>query len=109
MTKDEYQKYLRSAHWLRFRAKVRKHKKSCKNCGSKKNLHVHHVSYARLGNERFSDVMMLCAICHTAHHQGTITAYKEPKKKKIKKVKPWTKEIQFAKQALKTNAKRFKW
>lgn len=33
-------------------------------------LHVHHRTYARFGNERPSDLEVLCDSCHNAEHAG---------------------------------------
>lgn len=62
-----YGAYLKSAHW---RAKRQRHrKKSCQVCGRKDRLHLHHVTYERLGREAGSDFMTLCWICHgRVHH-----------------------------------------
>lgn len=35
----------------------------------KSNIHVHHVDYDRIGNERFSDLMVICADCHSMLHK----------------------------------------
>ncbi len=40
----------------------------CEECGSKRNLHMHHVSYATFGREYFEHVRILCCSCHKATH-----------------------------------------
>lgn len=41
----------------------------CHKCKSKKNLHVHHKTYKRLGHEDiFEDLVPLCITCHEACH-----------------------------------------
>jgi len=39
--------------------------KECSDCGSKKNLHVHHVSYT----VNPKDWLVLCAFCHSKIHK----------------------------------------
>ena len=44
----------------------------CEQCGKgnipKKNYHLHHDTYIRLGNEKLEDVRMLCRGCHFSWH-----------------------------------------
>lgn len=62
-----YTAYLKSAHW---RAKRKRHRKTaCQMCGRKGRLHLHHVTYERLGREAGSDLMTLCWICHGRVHR----------------------------------------
>jgi 5-methylcytosine-specific restriction endonuclease McrA len=46
-----------------------KYGRFCKACGSKKNLHVHHVTYERFGNELLTDLLGLCYTCHKGVHE----------------------------------------
>lgn len=39
--------------------------------GGESMLHVHHLSYANRGNERFEDLTLLCERCHAKVHQVT--------------------------------------
>jgi len=41
---------------------------TCAACGSESELHVHHTSYERLGNEADDDLQVLCASCHHDTH-----------------------------------------
>lgn len=67
----------------------------CEICGSTKKIHVHHKTYARMGNEKPEDLQVVCASCHSEIHGRDLTQYKgakiiklEPKKpKKVKKPK----------------------
>lgn len=36
----------------------------CEKCMRDNRLHIHHVSYKRLGHERLSDLQVICAGCH---------------------------------------------
>lgn len=66
MDKTFYHKYLKSPRWaakreLYFSA----HGKYCKACGTSFGpIQLHHLTYDRLGRERLSDLVSLCAKCH---------------------------------------------
>ena len=69
-TKKNYAEYLNSSHWFNFkRAYYKKHKRICSYCGSKVNIHLHHLTYKRIGKETFEDVVPLCKECHIAEHK----------------------------------------
>jgi len=72
MNKSQYQEYLKTEHWLdvkkRFRAS-KLCKKRCYVCGGRSNIHIHHKSYKRIGNERLWDLIELCATCHKSVHK----------------------------------------
>ena len=69
MTKHEYKRYLKSNKW-----RQRKHRSlrlvgyKCEVCRSEVDIHVHHLSYERLGAEKDSDLIVLCEVCHTKQH-----------------------------------------
>jgi hypothetical protein len=52
--------------WAEFRKFALAHTNcECQRCGERKRqLHVHHLNYDRLGCERLSDVEVVCEICH---------------------------------------------
>lgn len=66
----DYQSYLRSLRWKARRlgaiALARAH---CADCGAAADLHVHHLTYDRIGNERDEDLVVLCSACHEVRHQ----------------------------------------
>ena len=67
---DGYEFYLRSPAWKRRKDEYYStHAKRCSACGSKKHIHLHHLTYARLGAERDSDLTPLCYGCHEKVHQ----------------------------------------
>lgn len=35
----------------------------------KSNIHVHHLDYDSIGNERFTDLMVVCVDCHEKLHR----------------------------------------
>lgn len=48
-------------------------KVECRYCALKKDLHVHHFSYANIGNEQVDDERIwelgfLCKDCHSKYH-----------------------------------------
>lgn len=74
---QRYAKYMNSPEWAKKRAEYWAfYGYSCKakDCEATKDLHVHHHTYDRLGNERLSDLVGLCVPHHDAvhaHHGST--------------------------------------
>jgi 5-methylcytosine-specific restriction endonuclease McrA len=78
----EYDKYLETAHWQEFRKLIlerqfqRLGRNECERCPPRKNsedgsgveLHVHHLTYERLGRELIEDVQIICRECHDREH-----------------------------------------
>jgi hypothetical protein len=66
-----YQEYIQSPHWAAkrsLRLKIDEH--LCQGCWSSDNLHVHHKTYKRLGNENVQvDLVTLCETCHDYVHR----------------------------------------
>lgn len=83
MTVD-YREYIQSKEW-KAKAKAAKHRANyhCEQCGALKSehlLHAHHLTYERLGNERKSDLRVLCNDCHAEEHgirRGNQPTWKE--------------------------------
>lgn len=66
----DYRRYMKSPEWAaRKRGYFLNHARRCKACGSKSDIQLHHMNYARLGRERDSDMVALCERCHTRVHQ----------------------------------------
>ena len=69
-----YKEYLKSAHWFNMRkSKIKWHgcKANCAVCGKESsNVQLHHISYKHLGNERQSDLVVLCEECHEKVHKN---------------------------------------
>jgi hypothetical protein len=65
-TKDDYQDYLKTDHWQRFRLKALDHYgRKCYLCNATDcQIDLHHNTYERLEHELMSDVVPLC---HTHH------------------------------------------
>lgn len=85
-----YKEYLKSNHWVKFRLKRLKEIKCCELCKEVKPYYeLHHLTYERLGNEKFSDVVALCNDCHKGIHKtGSKITPKMIKTKKQKSNKP---------------------
>lgn len=67
MTKTEYQDYLQGDHWKRVRNRFKGCK--CLGCATCEGITLHHVNYARLGNELDADLRPLCWSCHQEVHR----------------------------------------
>lgn len=66
-----YADYLASEEWHIRAARMKAYTPWCALCPATKDLEVHHRTYARVGRERPSDLVVLCARCHRLHH-GTL-------------------------------------
>ena len=65
----DYAEYLQSPWWRKRRdLAIRNVGHRCTRCGSKTQVEVHHVSYARLGAELDEDLEVICHDCHEGHH-----------------------------------------
>ena len=68
-TWTDYKSYLLSNEWKKKRdKKIKLANSKCENCGSTKNLQVHHKTYERIFNEKMKDLLVLCYICHMDKH-----------------------------------------
>lgn len=67
---SHYLAYLNSPDWRQTRnRKLREAKYTCERCGARRDLNVHHRTYARLGAELMTDLEVLCFTCHNGHHK----------------------------------------
>ncbi|AFZ11309.1 hypothetical protein Cri9333_0327 [Crinalium epipsammum PCC 9333] len=85
----EYKEYISSDNW---RAKNRAFKRFVGGkpecfCGAIKKLHVHHLHYKNLGNEKFEDLLYVC----TKHHQQIHTLQRRTRVSIVQA----TKRVQF--------------
>jgi hypothetical protein len=65
MGKVEYKEYLASREWALKREAVRKRCGNvCERCHKAPHENTHHVTYARVGNERLEDLLGVCRKCH---------------------------------------------
>lgn len=66
---EEYREYLKTDHWKETREEaLRRGGYKCHDCGAKENLQVHHLTYARRGHEKQSDLVVVCKHCHEKRH-----------------------------------------
>jgi 5-methylcytosine-specific restriction endonuclease McrA len=64
-----YSAYRYSVEWTILRnAVLSRDNNQCVYCESDCNLHVHHLTYDRQGREYLSDLITLCATCHSEVH-----------------------------------------
>jgi hypothetical protein len=65
-----YNDYIHSPDWEdRKRRYWDTHQKRCVICLTYKNIDLHHLSYADLGNERDEDLVAVCRTHHDQFHQ----------------------------------------
>jgi 5-methylcytosine-specific restriction endonuclease McrA len=78
--RSNYAAYLASDHWQEKREEMlAKCGYRCSVCSSSEFLNVHHNSYQNLGNEKDSDLVVLCRDCHALFHDKLATGdYNEP-------------------------------
>jgi hypothetical protein len=81
---SSYGAYLRSSHWRGVRGRYERSKlpQHCYLCGAEK-FQLHQRSYARLGNERLTDLLPLCQPCHNEVHDYL-------REHRSKRVRLWT-------------------
>lgn len=64
-----YAEYLKTEHWQETRRQALKSARyRCHLCNSNGELHVHHRTYERRGEEYMKDLIVLCANCHAKFH-----------------------------------------
>ena len=85
-----YSMYLRSKHW-KLKRKEYLESKYYENCCSMckketKGIHIHHITYKRVGNELLSDLVALCADCHRIMHNLMAVPVNKSNKKTKKQI-----------------------
>ena len=69
MPSAAYLEYLESPEWQQWRSYIKaRDGYACQDCGTRHNLHVHHMTYARFKHERHTDLITVCNQCHKARH-----------------------------------------
>lgn len=77
MNRAEYKVYLASAEWRDKRKQVwDRAKGTCEECGGR-GRDVHHQTYARIGDERLEDLILLCRECHEAKHPKKVPTFEQ--------------------------------
>src|SRR5579871_2988621 len=68
--KARHRAYLRSPEWRATRKQaLASAGGKCQDCGATHDLHVHHLTYVRHGQELPRDLRVLCARCHRRRHR----------------------------------------
>jgi hypothetical protein len=66
---SSYKAYMNSLEWKRKSQKImRRDSWTCRYCGSRESLQVHHLTYERLYKEKPCDLITLCEECHLMQH-----------------------------------------
>lgn len=66
-----YREYLQTPEWQAIRkGALYRAKYRCQTCASPGKMHVHHRTYVNRGDERSSDLIVLCADCHEIFHKN---------------------------------------
>jgi 5-methylcytosine-specific restriction endonuclease McrA len=70
MNRELYEEHLKSEKWRWLCDRVREHYgHRCALCNRDYGrMDCHHRTYVRLGDERFTDIILLCETCHAKHH-----------------------------------------
>lgn len=69
MTREERGKYMASREWYAKRnAVIERGGGNCERCRRLPGVHVHHLTYERMGCERLDDLQLLCNPCHEFLH-----------------------------------------
>jgi hypothetical protein len=72
MTRDDYAAYLLTEEWRKKRkAAIHRAGGRCQECLVAGLLHVHHLTYERVGREWLDDLIVLCPWHHHCRHNGT--------------------------------------
>ena len=81
----QYKDRISSAEWFQLCCRLKRERgNKCDRCGKHYPfLEVHHLTYARLGNERDSDLEVLCNDCHTVADYERKEQKKETREKRM--------------------------
>lgn len=84
MITKAYIDYIKSEKWQQKRQQYfMVYGRKCQACGTTKGpIHVHHMSYANLGNEPLSDLIGLCA----KHHRAVTRIYRRNRRRGLRRV-----------------------
>lgn len=66
---SRYDEHLRSGHWQALRQLVfTRCGGMCEGCGTNRAQHVHHLTYANMGDEFLWELVGICRDCHERYH-----------------------------------------
>jgi len=67
---SKYHRYINSPEWrARRKTYFQKHPPICARCKTGEHIHLHHMTYDRLGEELDVDMVPLCEPCHDQVHK----------------------------------------
>lgn len=76
---ESYTMYLRTKHWRKKREEFLKsdyYDHKCSMCSVEAPIiHIHHITYKNIGNERLLDLIAVCGECHTNLHKNEDNAF----------------------------------
>lgn len=109
-----YREYLDSPKWWAKRDQVLERAQGiCEKCEAFKVVHVHHLTYKRLGNERLEDLQAVCLPCHQAYHPDKDIGRPRVKRKKVsmkkKRRDKWKKQKSHARKQARAFMRRRGW
>lgn len=87
---EKYEDYLLTKHWRNKRKVIIAERMGiCEKCKKKieenGKIHIHHLTYERIGDELAEDLMLLCENCHNKIHHKPKKKSKNAKRSKGKK------------------------
>lgn len=66
----DYERYIKSDAWYKRRAQYFSlYDECCAVCSERRHIHLHHMTYKRLGCEKDTDLVPLCSIHHDEYHK----------------------------------------
>lgn len=70
LPKQAYARYINSPEWRQRRVEwFERNARMCRDCNKVEGvMHLHHVTYVRLGCEEDADLVCLCPTCHKRRH-----------------------------------------
>lgn len=85
--KRKYLAYIQSEEWATIKNDLIMLYGCCVQCGSKRKLEVHHLSYENIFNEEPEDLVLLCKRCHLYQHPEVLSLIRRKSRQDSKKVK----------------------
>lgn len=70
-----YEAYRNGRHWRRLRNNLKAGKPQCMGCNKYRATELHHLTYDRLGREKYRNLIALCRNCHQSIHDELDLAF----------------------------------
>lgn len=95
--KVDYQKYITSTKWRNIRKQILQHRgRVCEVCKKAHyRLEVHHLTYERLGAEKYTDLLVVCPDCHAVEDKKREVKVADTKRARRykKSLYTWTEKV----------------